>query len=141
MEFYGKIDKYDSDKEELIFKLSFIDPESMEKINKLLTERKRHKITIRGVRVKDELADLTRRRWFYTLKRILESQGIIPDPDTLSAFHNDIKESEFEAKEFTVDGKVIPVVPSLTSLPDDEVNTVINKLQERYSRIGVDFTK
>jgi hypothetical protein len=132
-----KLVKYDPVTSEITFKVMFVNEEIVNSIFDLVG--KSCKILIKGIRYKETTRDSTRRRWYQIIGHILKSSGITITKLSLGAFHHDMKESMFECETFEVDGKVIPLVPSINAIPDDQVKSAIELLIQRYSQIGVDF--
>lgn len=137
MDLITKLIKFDLTKSEITFKVMLTNEEIISQL--LLLEGGSCKVVLKGIKHKETTKSSTRRRWFQVISHILKSSGVYITSDVLQAFHNDLKESLFDCKTFEVDGKTIVIVPSINSVPDEDVRKATEILIARYSQIGIDF--
>lgn len=138
--YIGRIEKYNPEKQEITFKLLFVDETTVFELFDL--QGGNCKIILKGLKRK-ELQNSTRRRWFQVLSFILKENDIPVTKENLQSFHTQMKESYFDVKTLRLghDDKAIVLVPSINSIPDQEVKIAIEKIIERYSQLGIDFSK
>jgi len=136
---FGKIKSFDFAKGEVVFKLSFLDENTIREIQALFDESKFTKIEISRSKQFAHLTDPVRKKWFGILSCILKWKDIIPDAPKLLAFHDDMKKSMFEIEYFEVEGRSVPLIPSLKSIDNKVVNEKAEELIMEYSQLGCPF--
>lgn len=132
-----KIEDFNLENFQIKLKLLFVDENN---ISELLDLRGQViKFDFKKAKYKETTKDGTRKRWFQVLSHILKKQGIIIDSEILNAFHREMKISYFDVIYFDVNGKQIPLVPSINDIDDIKVRIALENIISDFSLIGVDF--
>jgi hypothetical protein len=134
----GKIKNFKPEKAEITLQIMFLNENLI--VDLIKSEGKVIKFNYIETRYKESTKDSSRKRWFQVISHILKSQEIEITKEVLNAFHETMKESFFDCEKFIVDGKEIVIVPSINSVPEEQVKNAIDAMIARYSQIGVDFS-
>lgn len=92
-------------------------------------------LDVRGARLRKDLSDTARKKWFAALSHLLVSENIHPDKFTLKALSDDFKRVYLSANMMLLDGKEIPVVPSINDYSSQEVHESVELMKEDYPRV------
>lgn len=140
MNLLGKIKSFNVVKRELVFQLSFLDEKVIQDIEDAIHSNRYTRIEIKKGRVsRNDTGQKARNRWYGVISCILKWQGIEVTSETLTAFHREMKMSMFEVDRFVVDGRTVPIIPSINKVGDEAIHEACNELEASYGALGCVF--
>lgn len=138
MEFHGKIQSFDTTHNLVTIRASFLTPEEHEGLQHIIESGKIQKISSKDLRKKSMTYD-QQKKFFVDICKILLFFKIDPNPENKRALYEQEKRACFPITYLELAGERIPSIPSITDLSLEELNYAIEKLEERYSDLGVNF--
>lgn len=123
------------EKQQVIYQFDFVEPDQFKMIEEIIKKSKYSEISIRYIN-DDIVSNNKIKCWYGSIGTILRERNIIPDADNVKALDKQFRETIFPVKYIDVGlGELVPDVPSIHDLSDEEFGQCINALHERHSYI------
>ena len=127
--------RIDYDKQTITFKFDFVDPDQFKMTEEIIKKKSFCEIQIKYIN--DEIINHSYiKMWYGSIGTILRHRGIIPDAENIKVLDKQFRETIFPVKYIDVGlGQLVPDVPSIHDLSNEEFLECCLKLQERHNYI------
>jgi len=128
--------RIDYEKQTITFQFDFVDPDQFKMTEEIIKKKKYCEIAIKYIN--DEIINASYiRMWYGSIGTILRHRGIIPDSENVKVLDKQLRETIFPVKYVDIGmGQLVPDVPAIHDLSNEEFLECCLKLQERHSYIN-----
>lgn len=135
VDFIGKPISIDYNENTIKFSFDFIDPEKFSSIEEIIAKNYFSKVKI-SYNETNIVSYAKIKCWYGSIATILRERKIVPTPQAVSVLDKRFRETIFPVKYIDVGlDEMIPDVPRIHDLTDEEFGEAINTLHERHSYI------
>ena len=127
--------RIDYEKQTITFQFDFVDPDQFKMTEEIIKKKKYCEIAIKYIN--DEIINNSYiRMWYGSIGTILRHRGIIPDSENVKVLDKQLRETIFPVKYVDIGmGQLVPDVPAIHDLSNEEFLECCLKLQERHEYI------
>ena len=139
-EFMAKPIKWNNDLSEVTLYTKFMSPDQIQTLIDFINEDKYIKIKVSLIK---QLSKSYRQlqKYYADINKILSAIGVEITKDNVQTIDYELKKSVMDCEVKIVDGKPFIIVPSKSNMTVEQMNYLIQKLEETYSFLGIDFSK
>lgn len=133
----GRILRYNPNTNNVTIELDPMDPSIQHILEQIMIESPDKYIALDfNFNVKENVKDVLRRAWYGSLGSILKHNQIYPNSENMMELDNSLRESIFPVY---IDENNVPHPKRMRQMSNEELETALKTLQERYSE--VDFIR
>lgn len=139
--FICKLVSFDPISKNLVIKADFLNIQQRELLEQLVLSNQVFTFSFsKPFRQKKTFPQL--KRYFAMLTLILTKMKIFPDAKSIKAFDEEVVKKTIAQCDFIeIENKKIPIVRSKSEWGKEEIKDIMDKLAERYSYLGIDWSK
>jgi len=128
--------RIDYDKQTITFQFDFVDPDQFKMTEEIMRKKKYCEIHIKYIN--DEVLNKSyTAMWYASIGTILRYRGIIPTAESVKVLDKEFRETIFPVKYVDVGyEQMVPDVPSMHNLSNEELLDCCLRLQERHNYIS-----
>lgn len=139
-EFMAKPIKWNNDLSEVTLSTKFMSPDQIQTLIDFINEDKYIKIKVSLIKQLSKSYKQLQ-KYYADINKILLAIGVEVTKDNVQTIDYELKKSVMDCEVKIVDGKPFIIVPSKSNMTVEQMNYLIQKLEETYSFLGIDFSK
>lgn len=139
-EFMAKPIKWNGDLSEVTLSTKFMSPDQVQTLIDFINEDKYIKIKVSLIKQLSKSYKQLQ-KYYADINKILSAIGVEITKDNVQTIDYELKKSVMDCEVKIVDGKPFIIVPSKSNMTVEQMNYLIQKLEETYSFLGIDFSK
>lgn len=132
--------KWNNDLSEITLSTKFMSPDQIQTLIDFINEDKYIKIKVSLIKQLSKSYKQLQ-KYYADINKILSAIGVEITKDNVQTIDYELKKSVMDCEVKIVDGKPFIIVPSKSNMTVEQMNYLIQKLEETYSFLGIDFSK